>query len=132
MITVRLDADMPLEEQIYQEIRRAVAWGHVAAGQELPPVRQLGGDLGVHWNTVARAYRRLRDEGLLSIGQGRGVIVRAADASRRRPAAFVHARVAQKLDDALTEARLGGLASEQVREMFERKLETLDPGEEAR
>jgi GntR family transcriptional regulator len=131
VITVRLDGDVPLEEQIYQEIRRAVAWGQVAAGQELPPVRQLGADLGVHWNTVARAYRRLRDDGLLSIGQGRGVLVREVNSSQRSSVSIVRDRVGKKLEEALTEARLGGLALEQVREMFRRKLEALDRGKEA-
>lgn len=71
-----VDSSVPLEEQVREQIREAIARGEVVAGDPLPSVRQLAGDLGIHWNTVARAYRRLRDEGLLVVGRGRGKSLR--------------------------------------------------------
>ena len=47
------------------EIRRDIANGDVRPGQRLPPARDMAAVLGVHANTVLRALRVLRDEGVL-------------------------------------------------------------------
>src|SRR5262249_24329250 len=49
--------------------------GELRPGDQLPPVRQLGLDLGVHFNTVAQAYRELADEGWVELKRRRGAIV---------------------------------------------------------
>jgi GntR family transcriptional regulator len=46
-----------------------------APGDHLPPARDLAAELGVNTNTVLRALRLLRDEGLLDFRRGRGVHV---------------------------------------------------------
>ncbi len=68
----------PLHEQVAAALRRAIADGEAAAGDRLPPARDLGAVLGVNANTVLRALRTLRDEGLLEFRQGRGVTVTGA------------------------------------------------------
>lgn len=121
MIAIRLDSEVPLEEQIYQEVRRAIARGLPGEGEELPSARQLGADLGVHWNTVARAYRRLHTDGLVTAGQGRRVRVRKQDPSRQQTTQS-RQRVAQKLEEALTEALLGGVSPAEALEILRRQL----------
>jgi GntR family transcriptional regulator len=68
----------PLHEQVAAALRRAIADGEARPGDRLPPARDLGAVLGVNANTVLRALRTLRDEGLLEFRQGRGVTVTAA------------------------------------------------------
>ena len=65
----------PLHEQVAAEIRRAIAEGEAGPGDRLPPARDFAAVLGVNGNTVFRAFRLLRDEGLLEFRRGRGVTV---------------------------------------------------------
>ena len=64
-----------LFEQVAGEIRRAIADGEAKPGERLPPAKDLAAVLGVNTNTVLRALRMLRDEGLLEFRRGRGISV---------------------------------------------------------
>ena len=77
-----------LHEQVAGALRRAIADGEAGPGDRLPPARDLAAVLGVNTNTVLRALRTLRDEGLLEFPAGgrsghddfheqRGPIIRA-------------------------------------------------------
>jgi len=77
MLRVKLDRGEPtaLHEQVAAEIRRAIAEGEAEPGERLPPARDLAAVLGVNANTVYRALRMLREEGLLEFRRGHGVTV---------------------------------------------------------
>ena len=81
MLEVKVDREIPLtlHEQVASSIRRAIADGEAVVGDRLPPARDLATVLGVNNNTVLRALRQLRDEGLLEFRRGRGVTVVATD-----------------------------------------------------
>lgn len=77
MIDVKVDRDdrALLHEQVAAEIRRAIAEGEAKPGERLPPARHLAAVMGVNTNTVLRALRALRDEGLLEMRPRRGIRV---------------------------------------------------------
>jgi GntR family transcriptional regulator len=77
MLNVKIDRqeETDLYEQVAAEIRRALADGEAKPGERLPPARDLAAVLGVNTNTVLRALRALRGEGLLEFRRGRGVTV---------------------------------------------------------
>ncbi len=84
---VRLDAGLgrPLYRQIADGLRAAIAGGEVAAGEQLPPAREMAAVLGVNMHTVLRAYAVLQEEGLLRLRRARGAVVVG-----RRPSRLEH------------------------------------------
>lgn len=74
-VKVHRGDSLPLHDQVAAEIRRDIANGDVRPGERLPPARDMAAVLGVHTNTVLRALRALRDEGVLEFRRGRGVTV---------------------------------------------------------
>jgi GntR family transcriptional regulator len=72
------EGGFPLDERVAAEIRPAIAEGEAKPGERLPPARDLAHVLDVNSNTVFRALRILRDEGLLEFRRGRGVTVTGA------------------------------------------------------
>ena len=77
MLRLKVDRDEPLglHEQVAGEIRRAIGDGEAKPGERLPPAKDIAAVLGVNTNTVFRALRQLRDEGLLEFRRGRGITV---------------------------------------------------------
>jgi DNA-binding transcriptional regulator YhcF (GntR family) len=69
-------SEVSLPEQIVTQVRMAVLAGDLQPGERLPSVRGLARRFGLHHNTVSAAYRRLEQEGLVSLRRGSGVYVR--------------------------------------------------------
>ena len=74
---IAIDVEDPeaLYLQIAQTIKQQLAVGDRSPGERLPPVRQVARQNGINFNTVARAYRLLEEEGWLTTRQGRGTFV---------------------------------------------------------
>jgi GntR family transcriptional regulator len=84
-----LHSGVPAYRQIIDQVRGGIASGSLAAGDQLPTVRQLAVDLAINPNTVVRAYHELDLGGLLETHQGTGTFISAqkmkrADAERAR------------------------------------------------
>jgi GntR family transcriptional regulator len=88
--TLRIDlaSAQPVYEQIVSGLRALLVSGAFESGEQLPTVRQLAIDLGVHHNTVAEAYRVLAEEGWLDLRRRRGAVV----LDRRDPKATPEAK----------------------------------------
>ena len=106
MIRVKVDRSeaTDLHEQVAAEIRRAIADGEVRPDERLPPAKDLAAVLDVNTNTVLRALRVLRDEGLLEFRRGRGISVsatpqRGAVVSRARDLVRFARRNGYRLDE---------------------------------
>jgi GntR family transcriptional regulator len=110
MFDVKVDRSegLALHNQVAGEIRRAIAAGEASPGERLPPAKDLAAVLGVNTNTVLRALRILRNEGLLDFRRGRGVTV----------AGSAHeGAVIEKVRELLNFARFHGYRSEDVIEI---------------
>jgi GntR family transcriptional regulator len=70
-----VDDSVPLYLRVAAELRRDIADGQVGRGHRLPPARHLAAVAGVNQNTMFKALRLLRDEGILEFQRGRGISV---------------------------------------------------------
>ena len=75
VLSVDLGSTMPVVQQIANGLRRSLLDGALAPGDTLPSSRALARDLGVHFNTVAQAYRELEAEGWLELKRRSGTVV---------------------------------------------------------
>jgi DNA-binding transcriptional regulator YhcF (GntR family) len=94
--------------------------GAYPLGGKLPTAKTLAVELGLHHNTVAKAYRMLADLGLVSIQQGRGTFVVARpDATNHRVlASHVHAAVTSRV----RHARRAGFSEEDLLAAVQREV----------
>ena len=74
-IRIDLKSPVPAYRQIVDAVRVLLVEGALPPGSDLPSVRRLAMDLGVHFNTVGEAYRQLAEEGWLDLRHGRGATV---------------------------------------------------------
>ena len=75
---------LAIYDQVVRQIKFAVAGGVLKEGELVPSVRELARELTINPNTVARAYRQLQDDGVLTSVRGTGLAV-AAGAGRALP-----------------------------------------------
>lgn len=74
-INLDLRSKIPIYVQLIDQIKHKIASGDLVAGDQLPTVRKLAADSRVNFNTIARAYRMLDEEGLISTQHGRGTFI---------------------------------------------------------
>jgi GntR family transcriptional regulator len=70
-----LHSGVPVYRQLIDQVQAAIAAGSLAAGVQLPTVRQVAVDLAINPNTVLRAYREMEIRGLLDTEQGTGTFI---------------------------------------------------------
>jgi DNA-binding transcriptional regulator YhcF (GntR family) len=109
------ESAVPPYEQLRQQVTALVLGGALAPGARLPAIRQLAKDLGLAGGTVARAYRELESDGVVTTHGRHGTVVagpprRASPPPELLDAARSYAdqasRAGATLDDALTAVRV--------------------------
>ena len=127
-ITIDLNAPVPVYRQIVDGMRHLLVNGALQPGDQVPTVRQLAIDLGVHFNTVAQAYRLLADEGWLDLKRRRGATV----LDRRKPTAPSKARQnqsVQRLRELIAQLQSEGIPANQIASQLRKLADTLGQGE---
>lgn len=74
-IQVDFNSRIPLYEQIAHQVLEFIGSGELKPGDQLPTIRELALELGINFNTVARAYRMLDQGSVISTQQGRGTYI---------------------------------------------------------
>jgi GntR family transcriptional regulator len=92
----------PVYVQIAEQVRRLIACGELAEGDELPSIRALAEELIVNPNTVAKAYRELETAGLVAVRRSSNTYVAA---TRAMAEAEKQAVLLRQVDVLLVDAR---------------------------
>jgi GntR family transcriptional regulator len=75
ILQIDFRSGLPIYTQIVNQMHAQIASGILQPGDQLPTVRALAEELRVNFNTVARAYRILDEERIISTQQGRGTYI---------------------------------------------------------
>ena len=117
----------PIYRQIVEQVRRHVATGELAPGDELPSLRQLAIDLNVHLNTIALAYRELERQGILRLRQGSRATIVPVDRAKLAPPPQALVFVREQLERIRTEALLSGITLSEVRQLADKIFADMPP-----
>jgi GntR family transcriptional regulator len=128
-LTIQVDTagEIPAYRQIADQIRALIVEGALKSGDRLPSIRRLAIDLGIHFNTVAEAYRGLAREGLLDITHGHGARV-TGGALAAEPDPEAAGLLHRRLRDLVGLVRTRGLSAGAVAAELRRLANTLEAG----
>jgi GntR family transcriptional regulator len=82
--TIDNASDRAVYQQIVDQVKRDIALGRLVKGEKLPTVRQLAAQLAINPNTIAKAYRLLEREGIITTKPGAGAFVANLDTTLSR------------------------------------------------
>ena len=122
LIHINPSNGIPIYDQVVRQIKFALAAGALRKGELIPSVRELARQLAINPNTVARAYRQLQDEGMLTSLRGTGLQV--ADGAERQCRSDRTQLIRDRIRDVLQEARRSGLDADEVRQLVEREMKS--------
>jgi GntR family transcriptional regulator len=110
----------PVYQQLVDEIKEAVALGIMAPGERMPTVRDMATGLSLNPNTVAKAYQRLEQEGIIVTMRSRGTFIAdrsSADLNLARK------KLTGQLEKVLVEAYHLGLDRAEIERLFAESLD---------
>jgi len=114
-------SSVPIYQQLVEQVRRLVVGGQLAAGTELPSVREMAQEHTVHPMTISKAYSQLEAEGILERRRGKPMAV----AEQKKGHSSRAARLKQlepQLEQLALSARQLELSAEEVIEQLKKKL----------
>jgi len=127
-IQIDLRTAVPAYRQIVGALRAQLVEGGLKPGHVLPTIRRLAMELGVHFNTVAQAYRMLAEEGWLDLKHGRGATVIRRTTTPEESSEQSSLGFRQRLRELVAQARADGLPPARIASELELLAERLENG----
>ncbi len=124
MIEIRLNdnSQIPLYQQIVEQIRQFIATNQLQLGEHLPTVRQLAQSLNINPGTVAKAYLELEREGLVIARRSGGTLV-SKSASDPSFVVVRQRRLSNMVSSNILDALSQGYTPEDIEATFHRHLD---------
>ena len=116
-IVIQPQGTLAIYEQIVNQLKNAIVTGELSAGEALPSIRALAGDLNVSVITTKIAYEDLEKEGLIRSVPGKGFYVCEynTDYLMEKQLVMLEKRLAEVIGD----AKQAGLTAEDIKEMID-------------
>ena len=114
---------VPVYRQVVDNLRSLLVEGVLQEGDSLPTVRELGMELGVHFNTIAEAYRQLAAEGWLELKRRRGAVVMARSTPVEQPE--VVELFQRNLRQLVAQGRADGVSNKTITRYLKQMMEEL-------
>ena len=111
-IIIKNKSELPIYEQIEQQIKAQILEGAVPEDEQLPSVRQLAKDLKISVITTTRAYNDLAEEGFIISVAGKGYFVASRNNELMRERLLYE--MEEGLEKAVTNGRNAGLSDEEI------------------
>ncbi len=117
---INLKSGAPIYLQIIEQVKLSALYGRYRAGDRLPPVRELALELRINPNTVAKAYRILKDEGIIDSRPGGGNFI----AQQENSAAMLQREdaIREELKTILAKAEILGVNHQRLTEIYNELL----------
>lgn len=119
LLHIDFAGEVPLYQQIRNQIVIGIAEGQLQPGQRLPTVRVLAEETGINMMTVSKAYQLLRQEGYIQADRRSGTVV----APRPGAGNPVPPETLAALRLHLSELRLAGMSRAQILQLCETLFE---------
>jgi len=119
-IQISSGSGQPIYTQVAEQISEAIAKSELASGDKLPAVRKLAAELVINPNTVARAYTRLEQAGLVTTKTGSGTFV--SDPKLRKSDAADINILSERMDTIITRGLNLGLEEKDLISLFKDRL----------
>ena len=107
-------SDVPIYQQIRNQIVIGISSGQLQADEKLPTVRALAEESGINVMTVSKAYNLLKQEGYITTDRRKGAVV-----AHRQDAPKVKDETIAALRLSISELRLAGMSKQQVTQLLE-------------
>ena len=112
-------SDIPIYQQIRNQIIAGISEGKLEPGEQLPTVRGLATEIGINSMTVSKAYQLLKQEGYVYSDRRNGVCV-CRDFEQKKQLAKASM---DELKCIIAEAKIGGMSKEVFLEICEKMFE---------
>lgn len=123
-IVLSNSSDLPIYEQIKEQVKTQILSGELSENEMLPSLRQLAKDLKISVLTTTRAYNELEEEGFITSRQGKGFFVmpRGSDLLREQ----LIKDVETNLNNAILSAQRASMTDDELVQLLKLLLEVLD------
>ena len=115
-VVIDIEDSQPLFSQLIEQIKQAVQDGGLKAGDALPSIRQLAGDLDLNHKTVAKAYRLLERDSVIQTKGYRGTFIHPD--AKENSQVDLATWVSSKLDETIASLRNAGVTDSEIRIAF--------------
>ena len=123
-IVLSNSSDLPIYEQIKEQVKTQILSGELSENEMLPSLRQLAKDLKISVLTTTRAYNELEEEGFITSRQSKGFFVmpRGSDLLREQ----LIKDVETNLNNAILSAQRASMTDDELVQLLKLLLEVSD------